>query len=297
MPHFRRALRRRAPNSMQCGLHFSEPDERPNTHPASTLTMISANYTLAPFTNKTVPNDADRSTYTSNPTRKRKADVALGRPVGSPLKHRGRTDSFNAGHLRGKGFDRYDLDGLCIFDSLALDGLTMLHDEKGEAHLIVPNAGGAIGGRRTASAMLQAVTHRHIIWGSQHSVDPVVALPWQEGPSIGFAPAAGSATETNEMLILPTTNGGTVEISAAEWIDAVLEGLDDRSRGLAVSDPHPTPKGTVTDPSVPHTKVAAESPKASPFFCDFFEIGPPGSGFDHIDADKDLGQDLTFEEI
>ena len=288
MPHFRRALRRRAPNSMQCGLHFSEPDERPNTHPASTLTMISANYTLAPFTNKTVPNDADRSTYTSNPTRKRKADVALGRPVGSPLKHRGRTDSFNAGHLRGKGFDRYDLDGLCIFDSLALDGLTMLHDEKGEAHLIVPNAGGAIGGRRTASAMLQAVTHRHIIWGSQHSVDPVVALPWQEGPSI---------IETDEMLILPTSNGGTVEISAAEWIDAVLEGLDDRSRGLAVSDPHPTPKGTVTDPSVPHTKVAAESPKASPFFCDFFEIGPPGSGFDHIDADKDLGQDLTFEEI
>lgn len=288
MPHFRRALRRRAPNSMQCGLHFSEPDERPNTHPASTLTMISANYTLAPFTNKTVPNDADRSTYTSNPTRKRKADVALGRPVGSPLKHRGRTDSFNAGHLRGKGFDRYDLDGLCIFDSLALDGLTMLHDEKGEAHLIVPNAGGAIGGRRTASAMLQAVTHRHIIWGSQHSVDPVVALPWQEGPSI---------IETDEMLILPTSNGGTVEISAAEWIDAVLEGLDDRSRGLAVSDPHPTPKGTVTDPSVPSTKVAAESPKASPFFCDFFEIGPPGSGFDYIDADKDLGQDLTFEEI
>ena len=131
---------------IQCsGLHFSEPDERPNTHPASTLTMISTNYSLALFTTKTVPNDADRSTHTSNPTRKRKADVALGRPVGSPLKHRGRTDSFNAGHLRGQGFDRYDLDGLCIFDSLALDGLTMLHDEKGEAHLIVPNAGGAIG--------------------------------------------------------------------------------------------------------------------------------------------------------
>ena len=90
---------------------------------------------------------------------------------------------------------------------------------------------------------------------------------------------------------------GTVEINAAEWIDAVLEGLDDRNCGLAVSNPHPTPKGTITDPSVPPTKIAAESPKASPFFCDFFEIGPPGSGFDYIDADKDLGQDLTFEEI
>ena len=252
--------------------------------------MISGNYALAPFSNKTVPNVADRSTYTSNPTRKRKADVALGRPVGSPLKHRGRTDSFNAGHLRGEGFDPYDLGDLCIFDSLALDGLTMLHDDKGEAHLIIPNAGarGAIGGRRTASAMLQAVSHRHIIWGSQHSVDPVVALPWQEGASI---------IETDEMLILPTPGGGTVEINAAEWIDTLLEELDDRSCGLAVSDPHPTPKGTVTDPSIPPAKVAAESPKASPFFCDFFEIGPPGSGFDYIDADKDLGQDLTFDEI
>ena len=268
---------------------FSEPQTK----------MISANYALAPFTNKSVPNVADRSTHTSNPTRKRKADVALGRPLGSPLKHR-TADRFNAGHLRGKGFDPYDLDGLCIFDSLALDGLTMLHDEKGEAHLIIPNAGarGALGGRRTASAMLQAVSHRHIVWGSQHSVDPVVALPWPAGPSIGFAPAAGSAIETYEMLILPTPGGGTVEVNAAEWIDALLEELDDRSScGLAVSDPHPTPKGTATDPSVPSTKVAAESPKPSPFFCDFFEIGPPGSGFDYIDADKDLGQDLTFDEI
>ena len=244
-------------------------------------------YALAPFTNKTVPNVADRSTHTSNPTRKRKADVALGRRVGSPLKHQGRTDDSNAGYLRGKGFDPYDLDGLCIFDSLALDGLTMLHDEKGEAHLIIPNAGarGALGGRRTASAMLQAVTHRHIIWGTQHSVDPVAALPWKEGASM---------IETDEMLILPTPGGGTVEIN----VDALLEELDDRSScGLSVSDPHATPKGTVADPSVAPTKVAAESPKASPFFCDFYEIGPPGSGFDYIDADKDLGQDLTFEEI
>lgn len=280
--------------------------------------MIAA---LAPSaTNKAVPNDAGRNA--NNLTRKRKADIALGSLAGSPLKHGGYTDCSNAGYLRGKGVDFHDLGGLCIFDSLAIDGLTIRHDDLGEAHLVIRNAGGANGGRRTASATPQAVTHRHIIWSSQHSVDPVVSLPWQAGPSVSCTATTGRDIETDEMFLFPTAEGGAVEVNwlrgeaYIEWngvIDALLDGFDDSDCGLAASDPHPNSEGADVAPAGypttvaagfdSHTRVAATSnggtpsSKGSPFFCDFFEIGPPDSGFDYIDADKDLGQDLTFEEI
>lgn len=237
--------------------------------------MMPANYTLTPYTtNKTLPASVvDRS----DTTRKRKADVALGSPAGSPLKHRGRTlDSSSAGHLRGKGVDEYDLDGLCIFDSLGISGLAIRHDDNGGAHLVISS--GAV------SSMPLKMTHRHIIWGS-HSVNPVVALPWQEGPS---ADGTASTAEAGVDLFLSITDGDDVDWLAEGVIDALLGGFDDSGCNLDGFDLSGTcTTGTDETPTI----VSADDTAASPMYCDFYEIWP------HLDADKDLGQGLSFDEI
>ena len=225
----------------------------------TTTNMMPTNYSLAPYTtNKTLPSVFDRNAS----SRKRKADIALGSPAGSPLKHQ-----------RGKGVDEYDLDGLCIFDSLGISGLTIRHDDNGEAHLVI--------GSGTVSSMPLKMTHRHIIWGS-HSVNPVVALPWQEGPS---ADGTFSATEADVNLFLSITDGD-VDWFAEGVIDALLGSFDDSSCNLDGFDLSGT---TATDetPAI----ISADDTAASPMHCDFYEIWP------HLDADKDLGQDISFDEI
>ena len=73
--------------------------------------MMPTDYSLAPYTNnKTLPSVFDRNAS----SRKRKADIALGSPAGSPVKQGLTIDSSNAGYLRGKGVDECDLDGLCF---------------------------------------------------------------------------------------------------------------------------------------------------------------------------------------
>ena len=232
--------------------------------------MMPTDYSLAPYTNnKTLPSVFDRNAS----SRKRKADIALGSPAGSPVKQGLTIDSSNAGYLRGKGVDEYDLDGLCIFDSLGISGLTIRHDDNGEAHLVI--------GSGTVSSMPLKMTHRHIIWGS-HSVNPVVALPWQEGPS---ADGTFSATEADVNLFLSITDGD-VDWFAEGVIDALLGSFDDSSCNLDGFDLSGT---TATDetPAI----ISADDTAASPMHCDFYEIWP------HLDADKDLGQDISFDEI
>lgn len=233
--------------------------------------MMPTEYSLAPYTNtKTLPSVFGRN----DPSRKRKADIALGSPAGSPLKHQGRTlDSSNAGYLRGKGVDEYDLDGLCIFDSLGISGLAIRHDDNGEAHLVIS--------RGAVSSMPLKMTHRHIIWGS-HSVNPVVALPWQEGPS---ADDAASTAEAGVSLFL-SVNDGDVDWLAEGVIEALLGGFDDSGCNVDGFDLSGT-TGTDETPTI----VSTDDTAASPMYCDFYEIWP------YLDADKDLGQDLSFDEI
>lgn len=234
---------------------------------------MPANYTFAPHTtHKMLPGVLDRN----DTTRKRKADVALGSPAGSPLKHLGRTvDSSNAGYLRGKGVDEYDLDGLCIFDSLGISGLTIRHDDSGEAHLVIS--------RGAVSSPLK-LTHRHIIWVF-HSVNPVVALPWQEGPFTDVTPGTAGVGDNAFLFI----TDGDVDWLAEGVIDALLDGFEENGCGLDGLD-LPLPVITGTDDETP-TTVSADNTAASPMYCDFYEIWPC------LDVDIDLGQDLPYDQI
>lgn len=224
--------------------------------------MMPTDYTLAPYTtNKTLPSLVDPN----DTTRKRKADVALGSPAGSPL-----------GHLRGKGVDEHDLDGLCIFDSLGIGGLTIYHDDNEEAHLIISSGG--------VSSMPLTMTHRHIIWGF-HSVTPVVALPWREGPSadVPCVDAAG------DRLFLSIADGD-VDWLAEGVIDALLDGFEaENGCGLDSFDLPPPATTCIGADEAPN--IVSADTAASPMHCDFYEIWP------HLDVDKDLGQELSFNEI
>ena len=231
--------------------------------------MMTTSNTLAPYTaDKNLPRVVDRN----DSTRKRKANVALGSPAGSPLKHGGRlTDSSNAGYLRGKGIDEYDLDGLCIFDSLGIEGLTMCHDDNGEAHLVISSS--------ALSSVPLKMTHRHIIWGS-HYVFPVVALPWQEGTSAGVTTTAAA----DDKLSLSIADGD-VDWLAEGVFDALLDGFEDNDHGLDGFDL--SPPATTDEAST----IVSTDAAVSPMWCDFYEIWP------YLDVDRDLGQDLSFDEI